>query len=238
MIHIISPHIDDAVLSIGGLIEILVSRGEKVKIQYVFTRTNWVNSMALQWQDYKSLDIDFVTKLRKEEERYVAKVLGHDYGFFDFYDFPIRNSDDISNQENLIQRITTVLTESIPISDDIIFPFGQKHPDHKLIGYVAKCFLNLGYNVFYYEDLPYVARHQHDYQETFYNMKERGYSPQSFEIDVTLKTNVLKCYKSQMSNEWLDTMKSYSYNSLNNSFYERIWLPNKSILIQNFSKQR
>ena len=39
----ISPHIDDAMLSMGGLIIKLMSENRTVDILYIFTITDWVN---------------------------------------------------------------------------------------------------------------------------------------------------------------------------------------------------
>ncbi|WP_268225681.1 PIG-L deacetylase family protein [Sinomicrobium oceani] len=224
MIHIISPHIDDALLSIGGLIFNWVQDKKKVTVHYVFTVSNWTNPVALV-PTFKSLrDTLSVTDIRKSEEKEVAKILGHAYAFMDFEDLPLRKSNSKQDDNKLIINLALDLSKRIPKNEICLFPLGQKHPDHILIGQLGSWLVGMGYKIYFYEDLPYVARNVHDYQSTFKKMKVLGYKPKLIPIDINKKTSLLKFYKSQMSDEWLDCVKSYGYNLIDNKFYERIWV--------------
>lgn len=228
MIHIISPHIDDALLSVGGLISILREREEEVIVHYVFSISNWTNRASIQNQAKFKWNTDFVTKLRKNEEKNVSSHLGHNYDFLDFKDFPLRNTKDLKNDIFLTKQMVLALSKKIKRNETCIFPIGHKHPDHKLVGTASKMFIKIGYEVHFYEDLPYIFAHQQDNQMTICSMMKMGYEPNYFEIDIEKKIFLLKLYKSQMSDEWLDIMKAYSYNLRDNKFYERVWRPNRS----------
>ena len=47
--------------------------------------------------------------------------------------------------------------------------------------------------------------------------------PEYVSINIEDKISLLKLYKSQVSEEWLNRVMSYSYNLIDNSFYERVW---------------
>ncbi|UXE67984.1 MAG: PIG-L family deacetylase [Chryseotalea sp. WA131a] len=225
-IQIISPHIDDAILSMGGAVRNLLKRDEHVTIQYVFTVSNWTNRDAICEDGYPP-DVDTITGIRKNEESDVAVKLGYTFKFLDFVDFPFRDQHSEETERDLVDRIADTLIKSCGRKDIFIVPLasGLKHPDHDIVRSASRKLIALGCMVFFYEDLPYAARSCHDHKNTFRVMTESGYRPEIFEIDIELKESLLRCYKSQMSDEWLGYVKSYSYNLFDNNHYERIWVP-------------
>ncbi len=232
MIHVISPHVDDAVLSIGGLISILLENKQEVIVHYIFSISNWTNSASIANRGKIKKKTAYVTSLRKDEEKNVSNQLGHRYEFMDLIDFPLRNTNDKKSETFLTNKIVLALSEKINKNETCIFPIGHKHPDHKLVGLAAKMFIALGYKVHFYEDLPYAFRHQQDHETTLDSMMQLGYDSDYFQIDIKKKLSLLKLYESQMSDEWLDIIKCYSYNLMDNKFYERVWRPK----ISNFKR--
>lgn len=221
MIQIISPHIDDAFLSLGGFIEKRIKE-EKIVVNNIFTISTWINSDALIKSEY-TLDKINISKIRKKEEMGVAKLIGFEAVFYDFDDFPLRGEGYLYNDADICEMVATALLQKIDKSDICIFPVGLFHPDHEIVKKVSNRFLELGYSVLYYEDLPYAAWECHDYETTFKNLQGAGYAPQNYEIDIERKLSTLRFYESQVSEEFLNSVKSYSYSLQDSKFYERLW---------------
>jgi LmbE family N-acetylglucosaminyl deacetylase len=222
MIHIISPHIDDAVLSMGGLMQNFIKNGHEVKVQYIFTLSNWTNAEALSGIKYEQ-DVALVTRIRKEEEYEVGALLGHQYEFHDFEDLPIRTIPPVGQSGHLMQLICERISASVAKHDMCFFPVCTAHPDHEVIRDIGFDLLARGFNIYFYEDMPYMA-HSTSAPSGFHrNMHRDGFVPEYVSINIEDKISLLKLYKSQVSEEWLNRVMSYSYNLIDNSFYERVW---------------
>jgi len=223
MIYVLAPHIDDAILSIGGLIQGLVKKKKEVTVIYVFTISNWINPDAITRSNAID-DTVLVTKLRKTEEENVAKYLKYNYFFLDFEDFPIRKPFLNSLSEQLlIESIQSALKGFFNENDMCYFPIGIKHPDHQIVGTIGKNLRGAGYNIIFYEDIPYVADNEFDPEQFCARMKAEGFTHELINIDINFKLSLLKKYKSQMSYEWLNCVRSYSINISGNGHNERIW---------------
>lgn len=154
-IFVISPHLDDSVFSLGGLINLLKEYAKTVVIN-VFSKSNYSYD--------KEINPEIATRIRKNEDQLALMELGIDEIInLDFNEALLRgysrkdifiNSGDI-NEFSLITDITSSLKEIIDQSSLVIAPaaFGS-HIDHLICREAIK-YTN---NVLFYEDLPYVVR--------------------------------------------------------------------------------
>ena len=224
MLFIISPHIDDAVLSLGGLIQDLTMKNEKVSILYVFTISQWTNPNAISGKKYDK-DTISVTEIRKEEESAIAKRLAYDFDFMDFHDLPLRFTGNSSSEVAMISEIINTIKKRITRDDQVFFPLGLDHHDHIIIHKIGLDLIDEGYQILFYEDLPYAAMGKHDHQKNYTNLIQKDFEPISIPIDIDVKIDLLKHYGSQMSQTWLNHISTYAYSLHDNKFYERFWKP-------------
>lgn len=177
---VLEPHMDDAILSVGGQ---LAKRAGKQQITLVSSvrRSNYTSYWNLE-RDY--FDVEEITALRIAESELVARMLGGRVKVMDTDDAPIRcvppprwsrpmftrihsevdsyiaSQPEFSDVERMAMRLRTLLAELQP--DELWFPIGLgHHVDHRTLR--AACFLLLyrdpqlfqSIAVFAYEDLPY-----------------------------------------------------------------------------------
>jgi LmbE family N-acetylglucosaminyl deacetylase len=228
MIYIISPHIDDAVLSLGGLIINRTANDKRVTVENIFTVSDWVNPESIkQGVSYQFEDkLAGITAIRKSEEKNVSEKLNYIANFWDLLDAPLRGNDDI----NLSTLVETKIKSFLTKDDTCYFPLGFGHPDHTIARTAGIKLFNQRFNVFFYEDMPYAAFGDYNYQEQCNFLLNNGLTPGFEEIDIEAKIEALQLYGSQVSYDWLKGIKNYSYNAFENSFFERYWQPADLIL--------
>jgi LmbE family N-acetylglucosaminyl deacetylase len=222
MLHIISPHIDDAVLSLGGTISNFSVLQKEIMVHYVFSISDWVNDEIL---NNFTGDVMAISALRKKEEENVARQLGYQYQMMEFLDSPLRNGSEAEAIDMISSRIYERIANAASTNDTIFFPLGINHLDHVLVRNVGIEMLKDGFSVLFYEDLPYSAAAQFDYQERYNTICHFGLTPLFQEIDIESKLNNLKLYASQVSPGWLRDIKNYAYSVKDNKYYERYWQP-------------
>ncbi|HEY8934866.1 MAG TPA: PIG-L family deacetylase [Cyclobacteriaceae bacterium] len=224
MIHIISPHIDDAILSLGGLVMDLTNKSKRVNILYLFTISNWTNPNAISGSSYPKDEVS-ISQLRKEEEKSIIDKLHYTCDFLDLHDLPLRFGNRATSEQMIINEITERLQGLITKDDLIFFPLGLDHADHIITHKVGLQFRDVGYQVYFYEDLPYAALGNYDHQKQYDILKTQKLEPVIVEVDVHKKLDLLRQYESQMSQAWLNHIRNYSYSIKDNLYYERYWKP-------------
>lgn len=235
----LSPHLDDAVYSCGGLIAYLSANGIRVEIWTVFTEqesdvsrlTNFARSLHQRWGTG-----DQPYNLRKEEDATAGQTIGAKPVYLGFKDciyrtlpetvVPTVASDDqlfgsVNPEETvLIKQITHVLQEKLVEPSVWVCPLGLgNHIDHQIVRRAAEAVRKL---MLYYGDLPYgldlpVQAIPGFIQLTF-NLPESV-------IQTWGRANLQ--YVSQFSSFWKDTADMASQYS---AFLERykgmpLWLP-------------
>lgn len=221
-VQIFSPHIDDAALSLGGCILNWMDKGVCVKINNIFTISDWTHENPISKKTYAK-DISQITELRKTEEKTLASFLSYQFEFWDFLDYPLRNQFSSQDQVNMEDQLLNKIEKTLNTRDSFFFPIGINHPDHLLIQRLCKRFLNKAYNIFFYEDLPYFSWGEFDYRHAF-SVHQKKKSPVLVKIDFEKKVSLLKkAYASQISDAFLKSMRSYAYNKTDNEYYERYW---------------
>jgi len=220
---VVSPHIDDAFLSIGGLISDLLNRGHQVETDYIFTICNWTNPDPLYKPVLESSDVPTVTGIRKEEEARVSRIAGHRYHFYDFPDWTLRDGYSAEDSIKMVENIARRLAERAEDGAILIFPVGLQHPDHLLIREIGVSLLEAGRTIAFYEDLPYMSCGDIDFHEFCKTIKDKGFKPRSNAIDMNAKIGILHEYRTQISESWLRDIRNYSYNIPDDRYYERCW---------------
>lgn len=171
----LSPHLDDAVFSCGGLISFLSGNGIAVEIWTIFsdqaedpdTFTEFVRSLHDRW---KSGDHPYV--VRKKEDAAGSKMVGARQVHFGFLDCVYRTLPDggtpvittnaellegIKPEETyLVKDISARLQKRLTESSVWVCPLGLgNHMDHLITRQAAE---NVRQMMLYYADLPYAIR--------------------------------------------------------------------------------
>ncbi|MBU1172172.1 MAG: PIG-L family deacetylase [Proteobacteria bacterium] len=162
---VISPHLDDAVLSVGALIARLVAEGRRVEVWTIFTHPPKSTKLAKDRRGFG----DYITR-RAEDERALAR-LGAGYRWLDFSE-RIWGEPSLSsawhvfrtppsaaffaNSQTLTQTIVSLLNDS---AATVYVPLGiGNHYDHVEVAFASLKGL-LECSAFdrlrFYEDVPY-----------------------------------------------------------------------------------
>ena len=169
----LSPHLDDAVLSCGGLIASQVAGGEGVIVLTVCAgdpgpgpHSEFAQSLHARWGGGSSLIGD-----RRTEDRMACGRLGASVVHFDLRDAVYRRGpagEVLYPSEEAIfaapHPFETVLVESLAVRLAGAFPTNARvycpsaiggHVDHRLTRAAAE---RVGWGLWYYRDFPYAAR--------------------------------------------------------------------------------
>ncbi len=221
MNHIISPHIDDAFICLGGFF-LNHYRQEPFRVHHVFTRTNATTRNNISGTTYEK-DVELVTALRKNEERSIAAILGHWYACWDFPDRPLRTEYSDDDTRRLEREIAGKIAGTIGRHDTAYFPLGIMHSDHLLVSRIGVRLREEGYRVRFYEDMPYLVWNAVDMPAQFEALRAAGLNPVCERVDMEGKISLLKHYGSQVRQDWLDCLRAYAYNPTDNAYVERYW---------------
>jgi LmbE family N-acetylglucosaminyl deacetylase len=166
----LSPHLDDAILSCGGLIQQLTRQGESVVIRTFmaadpplpFPDTPVIHDLHQRWQAD-----DSPMAMRRAEDRQAAAVLGAAVEFLDILDCPYR----VNEHGQAIYQTNAALFGDIHPDDpalktlirlpegvqQVYAPLGAGgHVDHKIVSRLSRE-LPPGIPICFYEEYPYGA---------------------------------------------------------------------------------
>jgi hypothetical protein len=202
MIHIISPHLDDAVISLGGLLLKLKTSGESPCLHYLFNNPQ-------------------SCKAASQHEREICESLGsRSY----FYNFPhAEEREDLSADSALTIQIEKQLTLAMDKEKDhVLFPLGLEDPDHQAAREIGVSMFYNGYKTFFYEDMPNAI--YYDYSVLTPMANRKGFDAECVSIDMEQKLSLAKLFDN-VELDCLKDLKNYAYNLDDNTFYERLWKP-------------
>ena len=168
----LSPHLDDAAYSCGGLIWELTNSGQQVEIWTLFagdpdpdSLSNLAKALHASW----GLD-ENAYQVRREEDLAACRILGAQPRHFDYLDCIYRQDQSgnhlypspeaifaglDASEENLIDRIGAEIEADLPAGAQIVAPLGiGNHVDHEI---VRKAASRLQAAPIYYQDFPYVS---------------------------------------------------------------------------------
>lgn len=165
-ILVLSPHLDDAVLSLGSHIIKWKKEGKKIKVITVFNRFGNEENIPSYSKNYlRKSGFDTIAEFedaRNREDRRAMKMMGVDYENWGFVDAGFRGiygtrgkllSGVIDKRDKvLIKRIEEKIKKLK--SDLLLVPFGVGgHVDHLIVKKVAE---EMRININYYLESPYL----------------------------------------------------------------------------------
>ncbi|MBN1303609.1 MAG: PIG-L family deacetylase [Anaerolineales bacterium] len=205
----VSPHLDDAVLSCGGLICEQVLAGSPVEIWTILSgypppgfRSPLAQKVEAEWELPGSDGL----ALRREEDRRSARLLGAVSVQLDFLDAIYRCSADGQPlyadifvppnpaEADLPGRIAASLSGRMADSDQLVCPLAiGRHVDHVQ---VRRAVESLGRKLFYYADIPYLLWHPEQLEPAVEKLTQQAFSVSAASLEVWLEA--IAAHKSQM----------------------------------------
>jgi len=182
----ISPHLDDAVLSAGGLIYEQTRDGLDVQIWTIMCGfpsgaelSLFAQGLHLQWGISSAAE---VVKARRAEDEKAANILGAKTFYFDFLDCIYRQGRDADwlysdifipphdDEAGLPARIAESISARLNPTDQLVCQFGLgSHVDHVLVRRAVDL---LGRPVLYDADIPYLFNAPHELAAHAAGLKE------------------------------------------------------------------
>jgi LmbE family N-acetylglucosaminyl deacetylase len=213
----LSPHLDDAVLSAGGLIREQTQAGIPVEIWTLMcgfpeegVLSNFASALHMLWG---FSTVEEVVQGRRTEDEQAATLLGARSLHFDFLDAIYRRDakgewlypENISlDPQPSDSDLPASMAESISVrllpDDVVVCPLGiGRHVDHVLVRAAGDL---LGHALWYYADIPYLFNHPEHLAPATNGMSSVNH-PVS---DESLKawTNAVQVYRSQLSTVFAD----------------------------------
>lgn len=187
----LSPHLDDAILSCGGLIYHQTQDGIPVEIWNLMSGTPSADAplselackVHVGWGTASAKE---TLMLRLAEDHLAAQRVGATPRYFDFLDCIYRNdtdgtplyTDDIFVPPHiadamLIEQIAQSLRETLCADDVLVCPLTiGNHPDHVIVRDAVERTGNL---LCYYADIPYAMWHPEQFTEIVENLSASSY---------------------------------------------------------------
>ncbi|MBN1313149.1 MAG: PIG-L family deacetylase [Anaerolineae bacterium] len=215
LINVISPHIDDAVFSLGAYLQQFRQYGE-LQIINVFSLSTLVYG--------KKMPIHEATQIRKAEDDFAVRMLGIDsICNLDFPEALLRGytidnlrselDDDLVADRDLISKLADSLARVIEPSSIVLSPvaFGS-NVDHVNVRLACG---QLDTVLVYYADLPYAAdsvRYNHQSGAAFI----RGMNSQmvySGHNAIERHFHLCRHYRSQFQERFVPSVRNYLYQN-------------------------
>ena len=214
----LSPHLDDAVLSCGGLIWEQSQAGHSVFVWTICAGdppetgiSSFAESLHRRW-----VTGSLAGTLRRQEDKAALHVVGANHHHFSIPDCIYRISPEsntylYTSEESLfnpfhpdewvlIKQICNWLQEFLPEKFQLVCPYNYGgHVDHQITRAAAEF---LGKPLWYYPDFPYSAKLGLTINKTYSNL-ETVQHPIS-EPGLQIWINAVARYKSQISTFWPD----------------------------------
>jgi len=221
----LSPHLDDAVYSCGGIINELTSRGIPVEVWSIFTAdppegnlSPFALSLHKRWKEKAN-----PSWIRREEDRHALALLNCTYRHLYYPDCiyrrdPLTNepiikkdedlfSDDYVTEKDLLHNLVKDLKTRLPLGVEIISPLAMGgHIDHRITRMAAE---TLGRPLWFYADYPYAAKDPSKV-EAFLPEKAQPEVLELSEEGILAWLKAILNYPSQISSFWksVDEMNS------------------------------
>lgn len=188
---VIEPHIDDAILSVGGA---LLRRRAKQKITVV---SNTYYSNYTCYHEKTTQYKDFVTLRRSQEGRLACQLVGATHLHLDQLDKPLRwlegNGQDLLSRDQLEKLAQCMLETILPLkASELWIPLASgSHSDHHNTRNAAILMLQLYSEEFsecvvnFYEDQPYVHEFGSEMRDRLITQINGGSMPDILFEDIT-----------------------------------------------------
>lgn len=216
----LSPHLDDAVLSCGGLIAELVRQGQIVEVWTICAGdpppghlSPLAESLHQRWETPEN-----PVEIRRSEDRRACFLLGAGFRHFSIPDCiyrrnPVTGEPLIRENEDLFQPLPEVerplaedlrqqLAVSLPADSQVVSPLTLGgHIDHHLVRCAAE---GLNHRLLWYADYPYAIRSSQDRTQWL----QSGWVSIDFPISresLSKWKAAIAAYHSQISTFWRST---------------------------------
>ena len=213
---VLSPHADDAALSVGASLMLGVFR-PPVRMATLFGRSNYaLGAFHSDWRE--------VTRLRRSEDEAFSSTIGLVSRFLDLPEASLRPdlghggvwardiSESFPEPPELMQALRSLLSEFTPAL--LVAPLGLgHHKDHLLVQRAARRLANGGpRQIVFYEDLPYAERLTVREITRHAKAVDARLEPRSISITEVLdrKIRALDCYSSQLEREHIDATRRHA----------------------------
>ena len=247
---ILSPHINDAFLSLGGCIINWRRESKTIKILDVFSNTNW-SSFYLSSQNPQQ--VAAISNFRKVEELTNALTVDVRVEFLDFPEVLLRKNLDSMDDPGLIygddkinwdleRPLVENIKRLIPIGPDIeyYFPLGLvEHVDHLLMRTIGVELMKEGKirKSYFYEDIcPFTPTIEKElaskdiqgvpsYITEMMGTLDIHVKPHRVEINIKEVLDMVAVYSSETADmrEMLFNIKRYSRSKEDGKHYVRYW---------------
>ena len=225
---VISPHVDDAFLSLGGMLS-KNSHGHQ-KVVNIFC----VSDFAPRGSCPKG-DVDCVTALRRKEELANCRLVGAEVDFLPFRDAKLRNYKRLihdlpryDEESDMIREVKEKIRVAAADAKTVFLPLAiGRHVDHLIvnrIGLELAVESQIPGDLFFYEDMPYSARKPRRYSLIDLSKDRAKLEPTLVSFPWRRKWSLCTGYQSQFSNRAYRRILRYAKGvKVLGTFYERIW---------------
>ncbi|WP_424103342.1 PIG-L family deacetylase [Paraburkholderia sp.] len=241
---ILSPHCDDAPLSLGAALLDGVF-GERPRVAVVFSRSRYTKTQPCTGEEPE------VTRLRNAEERAAADRADYDVEFWGYGEPFVRPgfNPDCTSDSQLFdvtrsiegdvawRAVSSAVEDALSRHEGLLMvPLGcGNHIDHRIVHHaVLQCYAKYPRIwVGFYEDLPY-CNHicDEDILSHVPNLNDRKLSSRLVQLGIDSKISLLRIYRSQFWRFDLDKVHAY----WNRRSGERFWVE-EAVPLCNDSRQ-
>lgn len=225
----LSPHLDDAALSCGGYISMLVEQSVDVRVYTVFSgipKTEELSQLAKAIHLEGGLESDAMLR-RREEDRVAMEYLGVNFTYVELLDCIYRTDatgrsrsqtkkdifavrPDIEVDADTLNNLVTYFSRMLEEvgASEVYVPLGiGNHIDHILVREaLERSIVQSGSDnspdIIYYEDVPYVCSHD---SRDFLISLSKSFAPKLQSVSDRAwrsKLEAIAAYKSQVSTMW------------------------------------
>jgi LmbE family N-acetylglucosaminyl deacetylase len=209
-VYILSPHIDDAIWSLGSLILELVSRGIEVNVITIFSTSSYANGELLK--------PTVATKIRKAEDSRALKLAGVNQSIYLDYDEAVVRGVSLNRivdklhvpSVEMVNSIREDISRIVQSNLVLLVPGGFGYNiDHLVVRQAAEG-VKID-RVYYYEELPYAARDVRVASALNF-LRSIGYTRIKSPVDQNLineHTKLYNVYKSQIKPTHIEQIEKY-----------------------------
>ena len=208
----LSPHLDDAILSCGGLIYEQARQGVRVEIWTILAGDpppGPLSEFTLQTHALWGLPGgDEAVSMRRSEDREAARIIGAKVVHFDIPDCIYRRSPQGEYlysetvftsphpaDRELPGQIVNALKPKLGMGDQLVCPLALgSHVDHALVRQAAE---SLQMPLYYYADVPYILNTPLVIEQTMSSLQGRLFSVKETGMAAWLKA--VAAYQSQVA---------------------------------------
>jgi LmbE family N-acetylglucosaminyl deacetylase len=216
----LSPHLDDAILSCGGMIHAQTLSGDTVDIWSIFTGDPPPDPLfPIAERIHKDWEAGSnAYALRRAEDQRACPVVGAGWRHFEYQDCiyrtlpgtnePLIQKDEElfqpipPSQEGLVFELQKHLAELLPGGAAIVSPLTiGSHVDHHIVRKAAE---QLGLPLLYYPDFPYVVTRKVDVSAWLGNGWKVGIHQPVNPLSLLAWGDAIQEYTSQVASFWRD----------------------------------